>query len=139
MYVLLRKTGRNLSLNKMLICNLLIWMINIHCLWMKLSWHFFYQNSTKNLKLFYWKSKKGERYLCWADYLFSKIAVDLNNPGGEYLGDGGGHQAGLDSMGMSIGMSLKFAPYNIVHQIKIWARFGCFMASNRFFLYFQKN
>ena len=59
-------------------------------------------------------------------YLFNKIAVSLNNGlytasepgegshdhvsvhGGEYLGDGG-HQVGLDAIGMSIVMSLKFA------------------------------
>ena len=59
-------------------------------------------------------------------YLFNKIAVRLHigldtasEPdegsidhvsvhGGEYLGDGG-HQAGLDAIGMSIGTSFKFA------------------------------
>ena len=69
-------------------------------------------------------------------YLFNKIAVGLNNglgtasePGegshdhvsvhaGEYLGDGG-HQAGLDVIGMSIGMSLKFARDKIAHKHKI--------------------
>ena len=63
--------------------------------------------------------------LSW--YLFNKIAVGLNNgfdtasePGagtpdlvpvycGEYLSDGG-HQAGLDTIWMSIDMYLKFAP-----------------------------
>ena len=69
-------------------------------------------------------------------YLFNKIAVSLNigldtasEPGegshdhvsvhgGEYLGDGG-HQAGLDAISMSIGVSLKFARDKIAHKHKI--------------------
>ena len=69
-------------------------------------------------------------------YLFNKIAAILNNGletaselgegshdhvsvhGGEYLGDRG-HQAGLDAIGMSIGMSLKFARDKIAHKHKI--------------------
>ena len=69
-------------------------------------------------------------------YFFNKIAVGLNNgldmasePGvgtpdhvpvrnGEYLRDGG-HQAGLDAIGMCIGVSLKLAPDKIAHQLKI--------------------
>ena len=78
-------------------------------------------------------------------YLFNKIAVGLNNgldtasepdagtpdhvPNhtGEYLRDGG-HQAGLDAIGMPIGMSLKFALDKIAHQLKICACFGRFKA-----------
>ena len=59
-------------------------------------------------------------------YLFNKITVSLNNGldtasepdegsynhvsvhDGEYLDDGG-HQAGLDAIGMSVGMSFKYA------------------------------
>ena len=69
-------------------------------------------------------------------YLFNKIAVSLNigldtasEPGegshdhvsvhgGEYLGDGG-HQAGLDAISKSIGVSLKFARDKIAHKHKI--------------------
>ncbi len=34
--------------------------------------------------------------------------------GGEYLKDGG-HQAGLEATGMSVGMSLKYALNKIIH------------------------
>ena len=78
-------------------------------------------------------------------YLFNKIAVGPNNGldtasepgegshdhvsvyGCEYLGDGG-HQAGLDAIDMSIGMSLKYARDKIAHKHKILSRFGRFMA-----------
>ena len=84
--------------------------------------------------------------LSW--YLFIKIGVGLNigldtaskpvadTPdhvpvhSGEYLSNGG-HQACLDAIGMSIGMSLKFDPDKIAHQLKICARFGRFMAIKR--------
>ncbi len=45
--------------------------------------------------------------------------------GGKYLGDGG-YQDDSDAMGMSVGMSLKFVPDQIVHQIKIWGWFSMF-------------
>ena len=83
-------------------------------------------------------------------YLFNKIVVGPNNGldtasepgeashdhvpvhGGEYLGDGG-HQAGLDAIGMSIGMSLKFARDKIAHKHKVRARFERSMAKKRTF------
>ncbi len=69
-------------------------------------------------------------------YFFNKITIGLNNglntasePGastpdhvsilsGEYLRDGG-HQAGLNAIGISIGVSLKFATKKIAHHLKI--------------------
>ena len=78
-------------------------------------------------------------------YLFNKIAVGLNKvlnrasePGvgtpdhavvhsGEHLSDED-HQAGLDTIRMTIGMSLKFALDKIAHKLKFCTRFGCFMA-----------
>ena len=47
--------------------------------------------------------------------------------GGEYRVDGD-HQADLYAVGVSVGMSIKFSLDKILHQIKIRARFGCFMA-----------
>ncbi len=84
--------------------------------------------------------------LSW--YLFNKLAVGLNNGldmasepgadtpdhipihGGDYLSDGG-YQAGLDAIGISIGMSLKFALDKITHQLKMCVRFVRFMAIRR--------
>ena len=84
-------------------------------------------------------------------YLFNKIAVGLNNGllpasepgkgshdhvsvhGGECLSDGD-HQASFDVMALSVS---QICPNIIVHQIRIWARFGRFMAKDVRFFYFS--
>ena len=86
------------------------------------------------------KSKLWETYIYIGlnNYLNTASELGADTPAhapvysGEYLHDGG-HQVDLDAIGGSINMSLKFAPDQIAHQLKIWARFGRFMAKKRTF------
>ncbi len=111
-------------------------LLYVQGVWMKLSQIIFYKKTTQNghFVTFYWKINNS----CWKIYMLSwylsnKIAIGINNsldrdsePGactphhvsvrsGENL-DYRGHQAGLNAIGMSIDMSLKFAEDKIAHQ-----------------------